>query len=161
MADDREWFVWNEFKGTVDTASIATTRKDKWNISALLQEPYGSRVEWFNLDELEKRGRVATRGHVLLSPEQWAIERDALLEKFLKEKARRFPPLDPAEVAYRKVLKLPLQGPLSKAEIEYAYRIAAKTSHPDVGGDEQQFKRVFEAKDVLVAREFYDWPTPG
>jgi hypothetical protein len=151
---------WSTFKGNVDTASIAKTRKDKWCIAALLQEPYGSLVEWFNLNDLERRGRVETRGYVLLSPEQWAIERDALLEKFHKEQARRFPPLDPAEVQQREVLNLPNQGPLSKAEIEYAYRKSAKTSHPDVGGDEEQFKRVLAAKDALLARGFYDWPTP-
>jgi hypothetical protein len=74
MADVQEWFVWNAFKGVVDTASITKTRKDKWNTSALLCEPYGTSVDWFNLDELEKRGRIETRGYVVLSPEQWAIE---------------------------------------------------------------------------------------
>jgi len=159
MADVQEWFVWNAFKGGVETASIAKTRKDKWNTSALLCEPYGASVEWFNLDELEKRGRVETRGYVILSPEQWMIEREALLEKLSKTKARvQFPPLDPLEMEYRSVLNLPNHGPLSKSEIEYAYRKAAKTSHPDVGGKEEQFKRVSEAKDTLLTRGLFGWP---
>jgi hypothetical protein len=136
---------------------VPKTRKDKWNTSALLCEPYGARVEWFNLDELEKRGRVETRGYVILSPEQWTIERDALLEKLSKKKVQ-FPPLDTLEIEYRSVLKLPNHGPLSKSEIEYAYRTAAKSSHPDVGGNEKDFKRVSEAKDALVARGFFGWP---
>ena len=97
MADDRERFVWNTFKGNLDTASIADTRNDKWSIAARLQEPYGSRVEWFNFDDLERRGRVEKRGYVVLSPEQWVIERDALFEKFQKfqKDQARVPPLNP------------------------------------------------------------------
>jgi hypothetical protein len=142
MADTREWFVWNAFKGGVETASIAKTRKDKWNTSALLTEPYGTKVEWINLDALENLGRVESRGYVVLSPEQWAIEREALHEKLSNTKFGRFGALDPLEAEYRRVLNLPNHGPLSKSEIEYAYRIAAKTSHPDVGGHEEHFKRV-------------------
>jgi hypothetical protein len=160
MADPREWFVWNAFKGGVETASIAKTKKDKWNTSALLSEPYGiTSVQWFNLDELEKTGRVETRGYVILSPEQWAIEREALLEKLTKTKFGRFGALDPLEKEHRSVLNLPNHGPLSKSEIEYAYRKAAKTSHPDVGGKEERFKRVSQAKDALLQRGLFSWPT--
>jgi hypothetical protein len=162
MADVREWFVWNTSKGGVDTASIARTKKEKWCTAALLDEPYDTRVEWFNLDELEKRGRVETRGYVVLSPEQWAIERDALHERLLKTKAQQARlqsfPVDPLEIKYRSVLNLPGHGPLSKSEIEYAYRNAAKTSHPDVGGKDESFRRVSEAKDALLLRGCYDWP---
>jgi hypothetical protein len=162
MADTREWFVWNTFKGGVETASIAETRKDKWNTSALLSEPYGiTSVQWFNLDDLEKRGRVETRGYVILSPEQWAAERDALHEKLSKTKAThlRSPPLDPLETKHRGVLNLPNHGPVSKSEIEFAFRKAAKTSHPDVGGQAEEFKRVSEAKDALLLRGFFNWPS--
>ena len=91
------------------------------------------------------------------SPEQWAIEPQALLEKLSKTKVR-FPPMDPLDTEYRSVLDLPTHGPLSKPEIEYAYRMAAKTSHPDAGGKEEHLKRALEAKDALLLRGFFSWP---
>jgi len=151
MADNREWFVWHSFKGNVETASIAETRKDKYSPSARLSAPHDAKVGWFDLDELEKHGRVETNGYVVLSPEQWARDREALHEKLSKTKVTTWPTaLNPLDADHRRVLGLPGQGPLCKSEIEYAYRNAAKTSHPDSGGSEAKFRRVSEAREALL-----------
>jgi hypothetical protein len=153
VADDLEWFVWNLFKGGVETASIAETRKDKYNTSAHLGGPYHAKIGWFNLDDLEKNGRIEVSGYVVLSPERWALDREALYEKLSKTKfTTLFGASSSADVKHRRVLNLPRQGPLSKSEIEYAYRIAAKNSHPDGGGSEEKFRPVSEAKVALLLR---------
>jgi hypothetical protein len=152
MAEDREWFVWNSFKGVVDSALIAGNGKPwKHGTTARLAEPYGTKVGTISLDDLEKHGRVESCGYVVLSPERWEREREALHKKFLNTKFTTvFGASNPTDAEHRSALKLPLRGPLSKAEIEYAYRNAAKTEHPDSGGSGEQFRRVSEARDALL-----------
>jgi len=50
----------------------------------------------------------------------------------------------------RRVLDLPLEGPLTVADIHRAFRRAAKGVHPDAGGSEQAFREVTAAHDVLM-----------
>jgi len=47
----------------------------------------------------------------------------------------------------------------SKEEINEAYKKLAKIHHPDIGGDEDEFKKINEAKSILLdveKRKFYD-----
>jgi hypothetical protein len=151
MAEDREWFVWNTFKGVVDTASVAETKPWKHGINAHLAEPYGTKVGPISLSDLEKHGRVESNGYVVLSPERWEREREALYTKFSNTKfIAAFGLPNPADAEHRKALSLPLRGPLSKAEIVYVYRNATKTEHPDGGGSGERFRRLTEARDVLL-----------
>jgi hypothetical protein len=41
-------------------------------------------------------------------------------------------------------------GALLKSEIEAAFKIAAKGTHPDGGGSNEQFKQLLAAKDALI-----------
>jgi hypothetical protein len=54
------------------------------------------------------------------------------------------------EERYRQMLGLPLGCHLSGAEIRQAYKRAAKTAHPDVGGSAQEFLALSEAREVLI-----------
>jgi hypothetical protein len=54
------------------------------------------------------------------------------------------------EERYRRMLGLPLGRRLSAPEIHEAYKRAAKTTHPDAGGSEQEFQQLCAAQDALM-----------
>jgi hypothetical protein len=58
-------------------------------------------------------------------------------------------PLAPAE-RYRQMLGLPLGRRLSGPEIHQAYKRAAKTAHPDAGGNAREFVELSAARDALM-----------
>ncbi|WP_315762802.1 MULTISPECIES: J domain-containing protein [unclassified Bradyrhizobium] len=58
-------------------------------------------------------------------------------------------PLSPDQRA-RKLLGLPIDGPLSSAEIRGAFRRAAKLMHPDTGGSAEAFRELAAAQDALM-----------
>jgi hypothetical protein len=54
------------------------------------------------------------------------------------------------QARHRRLLGLPLDRRLTPAEIHCAYKRAAKTAHPDGGGDAQQFLALSAAQDALM-----------
>jgi hypothetical protein len=54
------------------------------------------------------------------------------------------------EQRHRQLLRLPLGGRLASADIHQAYKRAAKTMHPDSGGDAQSFCELAAARDALM-----------
>ena len=60
------------------------------------------------------------------------------------------PKLLTPEAHYRQMLGLPLDRRLAAAEIHQAYKRAAKTVHPDGGGNAQQFRELSAARDALM-----------
>ena len=58
-------------------------------------------------------------------------------------------PLTPQE-RYRQLLGLPLGRRLVGTEIHQAYKRAAKTAHPDVGGNAREFHELSIARDALM-----------
>jgi hypothetical protein len=58
-------------------------------------------------------------------------------------------PISPHE-RHRQLLGLPLDRRLTPAEINRAYKRAAKTAHPDGGGDAQKFLALSAAQDALM-----------
>jgi len=54
------------------------------------------------------------------------------------------------EEHYRQMLGLPLGRRLAAAEIHQAYKHAAKTMHPDGGGNERDFRELSAARDALM-----------
>jgi hypothetical protein len=57
---------------------------------------------------------------------------------------------DPKEADHRNLLGLPSAGALLKSEIEQAFKIRAKSAHPDAGGSDEQFQHLLAAKDDLL-----------
>jgi hypothetical protein len=57
-----------------------------------------------------------------------------------------------ADQRARRLLGLPIDGPLSGPEIHGAFRRAAKIMHPDAGGSEDAFRELAAAQDVLMNR---------
>jgi hypothetical protein len=58
-----------------------------------------------------------------------------------------------AEEQYRQVLDLPFGRRLAAAEIHQAYKRAAKTRHPDGGGNAREFLALSAARDALMKRK--------
>jgi hypothetical protein len=54
------------------------------------------------------------------------------------------------EERYRQMLGLPLGRRLARAEIHQAYKRAAKTAHPDVGGNARDFLALSAAQEALM-----------
>ena len=54
------------------------------------------------------------------------------------------------EEHYRQMLGLPFGVRLASADIHQAYKRAAKTMHPDGGGNEREFRELSAARDALM-----------
>ncbi len=77
---------------------------------------------------------------------------DVLQDLSLPRFGKRGAPPKPlsAEGRARKMLGLPLDMQLACSDIEQAYRRAAKTAHPDAGGNEHAFLELAAARDTLM-----------
>jgi hypothetical protein len=64
-----------------------------------------------------------------------------------RELAAKLPTLDER---HRQTLGLPFHRGLSMAEIHRAFKRAAKTAHPDAGGNAQAFLELTAARDALM-----------
>lgn len=60
------------------------------------------------------------------------------------------PKLLTVEELSRKLLGLPLDGPLSESQIHRAYKLLAKRVHPDAGGRAEDFLRISAAHEALL-----------
>jgi hypothetical protein len=55
-----------------------------------------------------------------------------------------------SEERYRQMLGLPLDGRLSAPQIHQAWKRAARTAHPDAGGNAREFLALSAARDALI-----------
>ena len=80
-----------------------------------------------------------------------SVLRDVLYARSAPRFGKRDGPvtLTPGE-RHRQLLGLPLGRRLSGPEIHQGYKRAAKTAHPDTGGNEQKFHALSEARDALM-----------
>ncbi|MCI4678566.1 J domain-containing protein [Rhodoblastus acidophilus] len=151
MNDNHEWVVWNGSLGVLDMAALGRVEHDAAGRNAWLAAPYDV-VGPFNLDELEAMGRVAFGACLVMSRRKWREDQIELrIEAREKRRAfaQRFVERDD-EDAHRETLDLPLEGVLSAAEINAAFRRLAKTAHPDAGGDHDAYIRLAAARDALL-----------
>jgi hypothetical protein len=152
MTDKEEWVVWNGIMGILDTVTIGHIEEGEGGRSAFLAPPYGV-VGPFSLDELETRGRIAFGACLVMSRQRWQEDQDDLrLEAREKRRAALFKLDFDDDQEYREVLNLPMEGALKTAEINAAFRRAAKTAHPDAGGSDEDYRSITEARDALLAQ---------
>jgi hypothetical protein len=81
-----------------------------------------------------------------------SMVRDVLHTLTLPRFGKRGPPsksLTPEE-HYRQMLGLPFGRRLAGTEIHQAYKRAAKSAHPDGGGNERKFQELSKARDALM-----------
>ncbi len=132
-------------------ATIGHVEDGESGRSAFLAPPYDV-VGPFSLEELETRGRIAF-GECLVMSRQRCQEDQVDLRFEAQKKRRAFlfqPNFDDDAGEHREVLNLPMEGALKPSEINAAFRRLAKTAHPDAGGSGEQYRRIAEARDVLL-----------
>ena len=172
-ADEEEWVIWNGAHGLVTTVTIgrveASVEGSAEGRVAWLEEPFDM-VGPFSLDELETNGRIAFAAAIVMSRQRWrddqaelrreSVElRRAAQQRMNEEFARFFggrggqparrKPFDERE--HREALDLPMDGKLEPSQIKAAFRRLAQKLHPDMGGSSEQFVRITEARNALLA----------
>jgi hypothetical protein len=168
-ADEEEWVIWNGAHGLVTTVTLGRVEIGAGGRTAWLDEPFDM-VGPLSLDELETHGRVAFAACVVMSRQRWQDDqvdlrreslelRRAAQERVNEEFARVFgghrrhsdnrKPFD--ERQHRETLNLPADGKLEPRQINAAFRRLAQKAHPDVGGTNEQFVRITEARNALLA----------
>ncbi|OAH96408.1 DnaJ domain-containing protein [Methylomonas methanica] len=168
-ADDEEWVIWNGALGLVTTVVIQRVEASAGGRIAWLDEPFDM-VGPFSFDELNTHGRIAYAACIVMSRQRWQddqveLRRESLkirraTEQRINEKFERLyggqrrhqvnrKPLD--ERHHRQTLNLPIDGTLESSQIKTAFRRLAQKAHPDAGGSNEQFIRITEARNALLA----------
>jgi hypothetical protein len=170
-ADEEEWVIWNGAHGLVTTVTIERVEARADGRMAWLDEPFDM-VGPFSLDELETHGRIAFAACIIMSRQRWQDDQVELrresqeirraTQKRMDEEFARFSsnrsgyqgyqdnrkPFD--ERKHRETLNLPADGKLEPRQVNAAFRRLAQKAHPDVGGSNEQFVRITEARNALL-----------
>ncbi|TVZ37398.1 DnaJ-like protein [Alteromonadaceae bacterium 2753L.S.0a.02] len=168
--EQEHWVIWNGFFGLLDTVTIGEVQVTASGREAWLEEPYDM-VGPFSLDELELNGSIHFAECQVMSRQKWQNDqvelrreghkaRRAAEERLYAERERAGKNRNQAvnqfeqysERQHREQLNLPKNGELKVAEIKSAYRKLAQKAHPDQGGSQEQFVRITQARDALLAR---------
>jgi hypothetical protein len=151
MMDQEQWVIWNGSLGILDMATIGHIEDSEGGLRAVLAAPYGV-VGPFSLEELETRGRIAFGECQVMSRLRW--QQDQVdLRREAQEKRRTLPfrpDFNADDRQHREVLNLPMAGALQPFEINAAFRLKAKTAHPDTGGSGERYRHIAEARDALL-----------
>ena len=156
---EMDFIIWNSDLGLRDFVTIGEV--DTKNNTAYLDEPY-EMVGPFCLEKLCKKSEISFAACIVMNEVKWKEKQKIFYkesfknqEKLRKEfseninkynKKRRYS----REQEYRKLLSLPLEGFLEESEIKRAFRKLAKTTHPDVGGSNEMFLKITQARDALI-----------
>jgi hypothetical protein len=165
-----QWVIWNELSGLLAMASLGRIDATEVGRMAWMERPF-EMLGPFNLDELEARGRIAFAACIVMSRQTWQREQAELRQQaFEKRRAaqeqmhaeqarfhgsrrrRRAYGQPDDEKPHREALNLPVDGKLEPAEIKKAFRRLAQKMHPDMGGSQDQFVRITEARNALLER---------
>lgn len=150
MADAEEWVIWNGSMGVLDMVAIGRIEEDMDGRRAFLAPPYGT-VGPFSLDALEREGRIAFGACLVMSRLRWREDQAALRMEAQKQRRAFLLRSAPDDTrAHREALDLPGEGPLEPSEINAAFRRLAKIAHPDAGGSDAHYRRIAEARDMLL-----------
>jgi len=168
ITGDDEWVIWNGGHGLVTTAALGEVELGPNGRMAWLEEPFDM-VGPFDLDELERCGRIAFAACIVMSRQRWqqdqaALRRDSVhLQREMQARMEamfsryshhqhRTPAPPPDDRPHRETLALPLSGALARPQINAAFRRLAQKAHPDAGGSHEQFVRLSTARDALLKR---------
>jgi hypothetical protein len=163
---EEEWVIWNGAYGIVKTATLGRIEAGEGGRIAWMDLPYDM-LDPFSLDELEACGRIEFAACIVMSRRRWHMDQEVLrresLEKrresqermneefanFFGERHRaRRKSFD--ERAHREALNLPIEGKLDSSQIKAAFRRLAQKVHPDMGGTDEAFVRITEARNALL-----------
>jgi len=163
-----QWVIWNAMSGLLATATLGRIDVTEAGRMAWMDRPF-EMLGPFNLDELEARGRIAFAACIVMSRQTWQQDQAELRREALEQRRaaqerlheaqarvnggrrRRRPHGQPySERQHREALHLPVDGKLEPAEVKKAFRRLAQKMHPDMGGSQDQFVRITEARNALL-----------
>lgn len=166
---DEDWVIWNGGHGLVTTAALGEIEiGPNGQRNAWLEEPFDM-VGPFDLDELERCGRIAFAACIVMSRQRWRADQAGLRQESVRLKREAHRRMEEAFARFsshqrrqtsahptddrhhREALALPLSGALGRSQINAAFRRLAQRAHPDAGGDHEQFVRLSKAREVLLA----------
>ncbi|RLU00445.1 J domain-containing protein [Ketobacter sp.] len=176
-AAEPSWVIWNLTLGLRDIVFIGEVETRACGRQAWLEEPYDM-VGPFSLDDLEASGCIRFEACVVMSLQRWQREQaelrrqarinrheyqERVAEAFARFNTRRGhqqqtgqPQQKHSSLSrdkqHRALLGLPVEGELAITQIKLAYRRLAQKAHPDVGGSQQRFVEITEARDGLLAQ---------
>lgn len=153
MSSAAEWVIWNGSMGIVDTVRLGAIIDGATGRLVWLAPPYDV-VGPFSFDELERQGRIIFGACLVMSQRRWREDQDALRMEARAARRALWDQLarDQDDEAFRTILELPLQGRLTAVDIKVAFRRLAKTAHPDAGGRNELYRRISDAREVLLAQ---------
>ena len=154
MTDREERVIWNGSLGLLVMAALGQIERSEDGRSACLAPPYDI-VGPFSLDELETRGRIAFGECLVMSRQRWQQDQVDLRIKAYDKRRALFVSMQPNlddDSEQRGALDLPMDGALTRSEIKAAFRMLAKTAHPDAGGSSDHYRRIAEARDALLEK---------
>jgi hypothetical protein len=162
-----DFIIWNSNYGVGDFVTIGRVDNSK---NAWLDDPY-EMVGPFSLEELLETGQISFAACVVISQEKWKEEQSVLRQESLKKqcwsqqqfheeinkhnKSRRQYHTNLEQVSqkeHRELLCLPIEGVLKVSQIKAAYRTIVKKVHPDVGGTQEKFIKITQARDALLEK---------
>lgn len=166
---EEEWVIWNGELGLVTTVAIERIEVGCDGKIAWLAEPFDI-VGPFSFDELTTQGQIRFAACIVMSRQRWQDEQVALRRESLKIRRAAEQRINEKledlyarhsrdhvnrklveEHQHRKTLNLPIDGTLEPPQIKAAFRRLAQKAHPDVGGSSEQFIRITEARNALLA----------
>ena len=166
--DKEKLVIWNGSYGIVTMATISRVEIGADGKTAWLDEPFDI-VGPFSLDEIETHGRIAFAACIIMSRQRWQDDQEELrresMEKrhaaheWMNDKFARFFGGHSGhqekrklydELQHREALNLPIDGRLAPSQIKAAFRRLAQKVHPDVGGSNEKFIRITEARNALL-----------
>ena len=165
--DEEEWVIWNGSSGLVTMVKIGRVEVGAGGRTAWLDEPFDM-VGPFSLDELDTHGQIAFAACIVMSHQRWQdyqveLRRESLKIRRAAEEQinERFTQISGAhsyqdnrkpfdDHQHRETLNLPIDGKLEPLQINAAFRRLAQKAHPDVGGSNEQFVRITEARNALL-----------
>ncbi len=167
-AETETWVIWNGGSGLLATAALGRVAHTAQGRQAWMDRPF-EMLGPFDLDELTTAGRVAFAACIVMSRQRWQSDqadlrreafehRRAAQARMHAQQARhshgrrpRWPQGDTrSERQHREALNLPAEGRLAPDQIKKAYRRLAQKTHPDLGGNPEQFVRITEARNALL-----------
>jgi hypothetical protein len=168
FADQEEWVIWNGAYGIVTVATIGRVEVGEGGKTAWLGQPYDM-VGPFSLDELETHGRIVFAACIVMSRRRWQDDQVELRHESREKRRAAQARMNEAfarffgdqgthrdqrrtvdERQHRETLHLPVEGALEPTQIKAAFRRLAQKMHPDVGGSNEQFIRISEARNALL-----------
>ncbi|MEA3513636.1 MAG: J domain-containing protein [Campylobacterota bacterium] len=168
---ESNFIIWNSELGVRDIVTIGKTEVESDTTNGWLEEPY-EMVGPFNLDELIIIGQINFAACYVMTHQYWEknmkrLQQESLTKQRIaqqqfyddinrynnkrKQDLSNFKQSNQEE--HRRTLCLPIEGLLEISQIKTAYRILVKKTHPDVGGSDEEFIKITQARDALLENE--------